>query len=485
MEKGTARRQPFQEKLRYSIVFRLNFRLFFRLLGILIGLDILLCILFCSGYLIRVEYAAASYIGWTDVNSLPDGAQAALIQKAGYHLGRVDRAPQGIPAPSFLRNLLPAQTRDAGRSFTFGPAGGGWQGRLRQSVYTVEVARDGGCLSVAVLPGDAAAAALPLAYVLLAVELLTLLTQLGRNARTIRRAIRPVYELAEAAEALNSRSGLSPTELQRLAGTLNAINAAHLDTRISMGGTQNELKTLAAAINGMLDRINEAYRSQIRFVSDASHELRTPIAVIQGYANLLDRWGKNDPETMQESITAIKNEAEAMKNLVEQLLFLARSDNNTLRVSITEFDAAEVAEEVCREARMIDPAHTFESRLPSPVPIRGDIGLIKQAVRILVDNSIQYTPTGGRILLSARLEGDRAVLSVQDEGIGMPEEAVPHIFDRFYRTDESRARRTGGTGLGLSIAKRIVDEHGGSFDVLSRQGLGTRITILLPAAGPG
>lgn len=105
------------------------------------------------------------------------------------------------------------------------------------------------------------------------------------------------------------------------------LTPAHLDTRISVGDTQKELKSLAAAINGMLDRLGEAYRSQARFVSDASHELRTPIAVIQGYVNLLDRWGKHDPKAMQESIDAIKGEAAAMKELVEQLLFLARGDN--------------------------------------------------------------------------------------------------------------------------------------------------------------
>ena len=113
---------------------------------------------------------------------------------------------------------------------------------------------------------------------------------------------RSAHALAAAATRLGNASSMSPEELSALAGRLDEINATHLDKRIPVSGTQKELKTLAQAINAMLDRINEAYRSQMRFVSDASHELRTPISVIQGYANLLDRWGKDDPDTMQEAI---------------------------------------------------------------------------------------------------------------------------------------------------------------------------------------
>ena len=318
-------------------------------------------------------------------------------------------------------------------------------------------------------------------------QLVSLLSNLFKNAGTIKKTLRPIQELAAAAAKLNTASGMSPEELSVLADKLDEINATHLDTRISVSGTQKELRELAQAINAMLDRINEAYRSQMRFVSDASHELRTPIAVVQGYANLLDRWGKDDPAIRQEAIDAIRQEADSMKELVEQLLFLARGDNDSMRIEMEDFDLTALAAEVLRETEMIDQTHIFLARWDGAVPVRADAGLIKQALRVLVDNSIKYSPEGGRILLSVRADGGAARMSVQDEGQGIGAESLPHIFDRFFRTDESRARQTGGTGLGLAIAKWIADRHGGWFEVLSREGVGTRITMVLPLrqTGPG
>ena len=270
-------------------------------------------------------------------------------------------------------------------------------------------------------------------------------------------------------------------QLEVLAGKLDDINATKLDTRISVGDTQSELRTLASAINGMLDRINESYRSQMRFVSDASHELRTPISVIQGYANLLDRWGKNDAKTLQESINAIKDETANMQGLVEQLLFLARGDNNAMALQIERFELSDLAVEVLRETQMIDGDHEYNS-LVTPVFINADKSLLKQATRILIDNAIKYTPSNRLITLSVSEADGFARLTVQDEGIGIAPDAVPQIFERFYRADESRARATGGTGLGLSIAKWITERHGGHMEVLSRQDVGTRISIVLPIA---
>ena len=171
-----------------------------------------------------------------------------------------------------------------------------------------------------------------------------------------------------------------------------------------------------------------------------------------------------------------------MKELVEQLLFLARGDNDSMHIEMELFDLTEMAAEVLRETEMIDRAHTFSGRWDMPIPVQADIGLIKQALRILVDNSIKYTPAGGKITLSATAGDGLARLSVQDEGQGIDPESLPHIFDRFFRTDQSRARQTGGTGLGLAIAKWIVDRHGGWFEVRSWEQVGTRMTIVLPMA---
>ena len=132
---------------------------------------------------------------------------------------------------------------------------------------------------------------------------------------------------------------------------------------------------------------------------------------------------------------------------------------------------------------MIDQTHPFSAHWGhGPVPVHADLGLIKQCVRVLVDNSIKYTPAGGEISLALELSEGTARLSVQDEGDGIDAASLPHIFERFYRADQSRDRKTGGTGLGLSIAQYIAERHGGWLEVLSRRGVGTRMTLVLPLA---
>lgn len=170
-----------------------------------------------------------------------------------------------------------------------------------------------------------------------------------------------------------------------------------------------------------------------------------------------------------------------MKELVEQLLFLARGDNDSLVVEPEVFDLTAVAGQVMRDSQVIDQTHPMEASWEQPVFVNCDLGLTKQAIRILVDNAIKYTPAGGAVTMAVEEKDGMARLSVTDEGIGISQEALPHIFDRFYRADESRTRQTGGSGLGLSIAKWIVERHGGWMEVVSRQNVGTRMTIVLPA----
>ena len=172
-----------------------------------------------------------------------------------------------------------------------------------------------------------------------------------------------------------------------------------------------------------------------------------------------------------------------MEELVEQLLFLARGDNDTQPVKPVAFDLTVLAGEVLREEEMIHQDRVFLPRWgEAPIPVRADQGLIKQVMRILMDNSVKYSPPDGRVYLRVTAQEGYARVTVQDEGMGIAPQGIPHIFDRFYRTDQSRDRRTGGTGLGLSIAKWIVDRHGGWFEVVSREGVGTRISFLLPSA---
>ncbi|MDR1815920.1 MAG: HAMP domain-containing histidine kinase [Clostridiales Family XIII bacterium] len=250
-----------------------------------------------------------------------------------------------------------------------------------------------------------------------------------------------------------------------------------------------EVRVARDDIEEKYEKLEQAYAAQSKFVSDASHELRTPIAVIQGYANLLSRWGTEDPGTLKESVEAIRTESESMKQLVNQLLFLARGDNDTLAVDFQRVDLVPILAEVLREEDMIEEEHALAAELPDePVRVSGDAALLKQLVRILVDNAVKYTPAGGEIRLSLTTAVDAATdrfcarVSVSDEGQGIPPEVLPRVFDRFVRADEARTRHTGGSGLGLAIAKQIAERHGGRIEAVSREGIGSRFTVVLPLA---
>ncbi len=315
----------------------------------------------------------------------------------------------------------------------------------------------------------------PLMGGLLIVELLILLLQSGAGRRSANRLLRPLTQLAKSAQQLTT--SIDGQRVETLEHAIEKIKPDNPLAKVSI--RDRELKGLEGAINDMLARTHASYREQLRFVSDASHELRTPIAVIQGYSSLLERWGKQDEAILDESIQAIKGEAEHMNKLVEQLLFLARSDSGRTELTVTQVDLAALIEEVYEEYRMIDPQHAYLLQPGARVMCMMDEAMIKQVARILTDNARRYTPEGGAITLRA-LDGEQPGFQVQDSGIGIAEADLPHIFERFYRSDPARTRASGGTGLGLSIAKWIVDRHGGYFEVMSRQGLGTRITVRLP-----
>lgn len=308
-------------------------------------------------------------------------------------------------------------------------------------------------------------------------ELVLLLDKMIFGTGKIRKTLKPLNDIAETANRLSNMS-LGEEKFQNLEEAISRISPTSSGERVNMG--DSELQGLEDAINTLLDKMHESYKQQARFVSDASHELRTPISVIQGYANMLDRWGKNDASVLDESIVAIKTESENMKNLVEQLLFLARGINGKTQLTKTRFLLNDMIREVVEESKMIDQKHTYSYIESDEVEILADISLLKQTARILVENSVKYTDDGGFITLkTGRNDKGEAYFSVQDDGIGMDANDVPHIFERFFRADTARVRKDGGTGLGLSIAKWIVDSHKGYFTVLSRKGLGTRITVVL------
>lgn len=289
----------------------------------------------------------------------------------------------------------------------------------------------------------------------------------------------PLQDMADQAELL-SQFDLQQEAYHDMENAIESLSPATPNAKIEMGDPN--LEGLEDAINDLLARTHAAYRQQIRFVSDASHELRTPIAVIQGYADLLARWGRKDEAVLEEAISAIQAETGQMKTLVEDLLFLARGDAGRNPMNMEQVDLAQLVREAGEEYQMLDNQHTWKVQADLPILAQGDRKMLKQVLRILVDNAIRYSPPDTPIQLKAiHMEGQEPAFQVQDMGAGIPSADLPKIFDRFYRSDPARKREGGGTGLGLAIAKWIVDNHQGHITVLSREDLGTRFTVVLLA----
>lgn len=266
--------------------------------------------------------------------------------------------------------------------------------------------------------------------------------------------------------------------IRTITSKIDEITDDNLSARIDQVDSQDELMELTTQINEMLASLEGSFLRQQNFVADASHELKTPISVIQGYSNMLRRWGKSDPVILEEGIDAISRESENMKKLVEQLLLLARLGNFSMNV--TRFNLVEVVAELAESYKMVDFSHAIAfSREQDAITVATDKNLLTESVRALADNAIKYTPSGGKITLGCYMVDDHAEISVSDTGIGIKAEDLPHIFERFYRCDKARGRESGSSGLGLSIAKSIVETIGGKIEVKSEVGVGTTFVIKL------
>ncbi|MGB8452799.1 MAG: HAMP domain-containing sensor histidine kinase [Anaerocolumna sp.] len=281
-----------------------------------------------------------------------------------------------------------------------------------------------------------------------------------QGKKSDQKLLEPIYEMSATANRL----------------TVNNLNSQ----RLNVEGTKNELKDLANVINRMLDRIEVSYESQKQFVSDASHELRTPIAVIQGYGNLLNRWGTKDEEVLLESVEAINNEAKSMQDLVEKLLFLSRHDKKTLKLDKVKFNMCHVVEEMVKETGLVTTNRVVESPKLEDVVVYGDKQALKQAIRVFIDNAVKYTRDGDTITIQCQNDDGDCVITVSDTGIGMTRKDVDNIFERFYRSDQVRNEKIYGHGLGLSIAKLIILGHTGKIKVRSQLTKGTTFIITLP-----
>jgi heavy metal sensor kinase len=279
-------------------------------------------------------------------------------------------------------------------------------------------------------------------------------------------------------------AGRTLKPVERIAEIARGIGESDLSRRIDVE-TDDELGGLASTLNGMIARLEEAFIKQRRFVADASHELRTPLAVIQAETSLVLEKPRSQDE-YRKALELVSQEVAYMSEIVGKLLVLARSDAGFEPVNFQEVDVAGVVTELSQdlEALAQDKGLRLTSGPMDGLTVRGDRVRLRQLFLNILDNALRYTPGGGTISSSVVRQGDQAVVSIGDTGIGIPEEHLPFIFDRFYRVDKVRTDGEGGTGLGLAIATAIAKMHGGTIEVDSRVGEGTTFRVLLPLAVP-
>jgi len=267
--------------------------------------------------------------------------------------------------------------------------------------------------------------------------------------------------------------------LQELRSSMKMVMDKGFNEPIKLTYTSHdEIGDLLKMYNAMMNELQISFTQQQQFVADASHELRTPIQAIEGHLSLLKRWGKDDPEILEESINTSLTEIARMRKMIEELLELARREEKDSR---SEANAVEVIESVIEEMEHLHPAARIM------LSKNEEIGLLfitenalSQIVRNLVENAIRYCEKIPEIQISLTVAGNEVLLKIEDNGIGIAQEYIPFIFDRFYRIDEARNRQKGGTGLGLSITKMLLEKYNGSVEVKSEINIGTVFFIKFP-----
>lgn len=303
--------------------------------------------------------------------------------------------------------------------------------------------------------------------VLIFADLSGVLVAFGAGWVIARQALRPISRVAETAQDIGDSRDFA--------------------RRVEYSGPNDELGRMCHAFNAMLGHIQSAYQqienalqSQRRFVADASHELRTPLTTIRGNIGLLSSPTPMPSDDRREALQDMASEAERMSRLVSNLLVLARADAG-LHIAKQQVHLDDIMQEVYRHARVLGDRVRLRLEGPQPVEVNGSPDYLKQLLLILVDNAIKNTPPGGEVRLADPVENGYVKLTVADTGKGIPPDALPHIFERFYQADKSRTG--GGTGLGLAIAKWIAEEHGGRIEAHSQVGVGSTFTVLLPHNG--
>lgn len=259
------------------------------------------------------------------------------------------------------------------------------------------------------------------------------------------------------------------------------ISASHLGERLPVTGSGGDFDMLANSLNDLLSRLQSDFERERQFTADVSHELKTPIAVMLGHANLLRRWGKNDPVQLEKSLSSLIREAHSMEAIVGNLLEISRLENGRTAIRLKNVDIPSLFERLIEDTKAYAPEAIFE-KCVGVQTVCADEELLYEACTIVISNSIRFAGEKARIKLSAapsRSE-DFCDIAISDDGPGIAAGALSHIFERFYREDEAHERKGGGAGLGLSIVKSIMSATGGTVCAQSEAGKGCTIVLTVP-----
>ncbi|UQS85285.1 HAMP domain-containing histidine kinase [Apilactobacillus apisilvae] len=268
-----------------------------------------------------------------------------------------------------------------------------------------------------------------------------------------------------------------------ISNTINSVNdSPKTEVRVPDLHQNDELSDLGNLFNDMLDTMQRYIDQQQQFVGDVSHELRTPVAVIQGHLDMLSRWGKDDPEILNESIKSSVDEINRMKSLVQEMLDLSRAEQVEINYNNKLTDVQDIVHQEYNDFKMIHPDYTFnlDDDIDDETIIQIYRNHLEQILIILLDNAVKYSTKRKEIHISLSIKYRYVDIAVQDFGEGINEESINKIFNRFYRVDKARSRDQGGNGLGLSIAKRLVEAYHGKISVESSAGYGSIFTISFP-----
>ena len=278
--------------------------------------------------------------------------------------------------------------------------------------------------------------------------------------------------LAFMAGNVLSKKILKP--LGQVTKTAREISVGNMNKRLAVGNFADEVNEISTSFNKMLERLEHSFAQQQRFIADASHELRTPLTVIRGYADMLEKYGAEDSELLEEATAEIKKSAQNMQYLVENLLFLARADSNNQPLNFAPVEINDVLKSAIESFK--NPRVKFIN--DKAFEILGDAEFLKKMFSAFIDNALIYSQ--GEVLITLENFGNTAIIKISDTGIGIAEENLDKIFDRFFRIDKSRAKTDEdkiSAGLGLSIAKFIADKHEINIEVESSLGKGTTFTL--------